>query len=153
MTAVVWGGWDDTVRDDPFPTFAAARRECPVQHVDLPDGHGAWLVLGHEVARLALADERLSKDMIAALDHDPDVVDEGLPGPEFAHHMLAMDAPDHGRLRSLVAEHDPCPVPVGQLDVLHRTATTRRGEGREGIVADGVVPGAPDDGGHDASAR
>ena len=103
MTAVVWGAWDDTVRDDPFPTFAAARRQCPVQHVQLPDGRGAWVVLGHAAARDALADERLSKDMIAALDHDPDVVDEGLPGPEFAHHMLAVDPPDHGRLRSLVA--------------------------------------------------
>lgn len=63
----------------------------------------AWVVLGHAAARQALTDERLSKDMIAALDQDPDVVDEGLPGPEFAHHMLAMDAPDHGRLRGLVA--------------------------------------------------
>lgn len=103
MTSTVWGGWDDTVRDDPFPTFAEARQRCPVQHVQLPGGHGAWVVLGHAAARQALTDERLSKDMIAALDQDPDVVDEGLPGPEFAHHMLAMDAPDHGRLRGLVA--------------------------------------------------
>jgi cytochrome P450 len=103
MTAVVWGGWDDTVRDDPFPTFAEARGRCPVQHVRLPDGHDAWVVLGHAAARQALSDDRLSKDMIAALDQDPDVVDEGLPGPEFAHHMLAMDPPDHGRLRGLVA--------------------------------------------------
>lgn len=103
MSAVVWGAWDDAIRDDPFPTFAAARRRCPVQHVRLPDGHDAWVVLGHDAARRALGDERLSKDMIAALDQDPDVVAEGLPGPELAHHMLAMDAPDHGRLRGLVA--------------------------------------------------
>ncbi len=99
----VWGSWDAAVRDDPFPTFAEARRRCPVQHVCLPDGHAAWVVLGHEAARQALADKRLSKDMLAALDQDPDVVVEGLPGAEFAHHMLAMDAPDHGRLRGLVA--------------------------------------------------
>lgn len=103
MTSTVWGSWDAAVRDDPFPTFADARHRCPVQPVQLPGGHGAWVVLGHAAARQALADERLSKDMIAALDQDPDVVDEGLPGPEFAHHMLAMDAPDHGRLRGLVA--------------------------------------------------
>lgn len=103
MTAVVWGAWEDAVRDDPFPTFAEARRRCPVQHVRLPDGHEAWVVLGHEAARQALGDQRLSKDMVAALDQDPEVVAEGLPGPEFAHHMLAMDAPDHGRLRGLVA--------------------------------------------------
>jgi cytochrome P450 len=103
VTAVVWGAWEDAVRDDPFPTFAEARRRCPVQHVRLPDGHEAWVVLGHEAARQALGDQRLSKDMVAALDQDPEVVAEGLPGPEFAHHMLAMDAPDHGRLRGLVA--------------------------------------------------
>jgi cytochrome P450 len=103
MTELVWGAWDDAVRDDPFPTFAEARRRCPVQRARLPDGHDAWVVLGHDAARLALADGRLSKDMIAALDHDPGVASEGLPGPDFAHHMLAVDAPDHGRLRSLVA--------------------------------------------------
>jgi cytochrome P450 len=103
MTELVWGAWDDAVRDDPFPTFAEVRRRCPVQHVRLPDGHEAWVVLGHDAARLALSDERLSKNMVAALKQDPEVVAEGLPGAEFAHHMLAMDAPDHGRLRGLVA--------------------------------------------------
>lgn len=103
MSQVAWGAWGDAVRDDPFPTFAEARRRCPVQQVRLPDGHDAWVVLGHDAARQALGDERLSKDMVAALDQDPEVVAEGLPGPDFAHHMLAMDAPDHGRLRGLVA--------------------------------------------------
>jgi len=98
-----WGGWGDAVRDDPFPTFAEARSRCPVQNVRLPDGHDAWVVLGHAAARQALGDDRLSKDMVAALDQDPEIVAEGLPGPELAHHMLAMDAPDHGRLRGLVA--------------------------------------------------
>ena len=103
MTKLVWGGWDDTVRDDPFPTFAEARRRCPVQQVRLPDGHDAWVVLGHDAARRALADGRLSKDMVATMEGAPDVVAEGLPGPDFAHHMLAVDEPDHGRLRGLVA--------------------------------------------------
>jgi cytochrome P450 len=103
VTGVVWGGWDDTVRDDPFPTFAEARSRCPVQPVRLADGHDAWVVLGYHAARLALGDERLSKNMVAALEDDPDVVAEGLPGPEFAHHMLSMDPPDHQRLRNLVA--------------------------------------------------
>lgn len=103
MRTVDWGSWDDAVRDDPFPTFAAARSRCPVQHVRLPDGHDAWVVLGYQAARRALCDERLSKDMIAALEQDSEVVAEGLPGPEFAHHMLAMDAPGHSRLRNLVA--------------------------------------------------
>jgi cytochrome P450 len=79
------------------------RSKCPVHQVQLAGGHEAWLVVGHDAARQALRDTRFSKDFLAALDQDPDVVDEGLPGPEFARHMLAVDGDDHGRLRELVA--------------------------------------------------
>jgi cytochrome P450 len=98
-----WGGWGPEVRDDPAPRFAEMRRACPVHQVRLADGHEAWLVIGHDAARQALKDPRISKDMVAALDHDPDVVDEGLPGPAFSRHMLNVDPPDHTRLRRLVA--------------------------------------------------
>src|SRR5262249_27151488 len=54
-------------------------------------------------ARAALNDKRLSKDMHAALSAGGDVVAEGLPGPDFARHMLVVDPPDHTRLRRLVA--------------------------------------------------
>ena len=70
-------GTHDT-RNDPYPLFEAMRAECPVHQVRLADGHDAWLVLGHAAARQALKDGRLSKDMVAALDQDPDVV--GSPG-------------------------------------------------------------------------
>ena len=99
-----WGDWDADVRDDPYAHFAAAPERCPVQHVRLGDGPDAWLVVGHAAARQALKDPRFSKDMLAAMDADPDVVDEGLPGPAFARHMLAVDPPDHTRLRGLVAK-------------------------------------------------
>jgi cytochrome P450 len=98
-----WGGWDAAVRDDPYAAFAAARDRCPVAPVRLADGHDAWVVLDHEGARQALNDPRISKDMLAALAEDPDVVAEGLPGPAYARHMLALDPPDHTRLRRLVA--------------------------------------------------
>jgi cytochrome P450 len=102
-TSFVWGGWAPVVRDDPFPLFAQLRPACPVHEVRLADGHDAWLVLGHDEARSALKDRRLSKDMLAALQGDPDVVAEGLPGPAFSRHMLNVDPPDHTRLRKLVA--------------------------------------------------
>ena len=44
------------------------RAQCPVHQVQLADGHDAWLVLGHDAARQALKDPRLSKDMLAALE-------------------------------------------------------------------------------------
>jgi cytochrome P450 len=98
-----WGDWDDTIRNNPYPLFESMRARCPVQPVALADGHGAWLVLGHDVAHQALKDPRLSKDMVAALDEDPDVVDPGLPGPALARHMMNLDPPDHTRLRRLVS--------------------------------------------------
>jgi len=98
-----WGGWGPAVRDDPSGHFAEARARCPVQKVRLADGHPAWLVLGYDAARQALTDPRISKDMLAALAADGDVVAEGLPGPAFSRHMLNVDPPDHTRLRRLVS--------------------------------------------------
>ena len=98
-----WGGWAPAIRDDPFGHFAEARARCPVQKVRLADGHPAWVVLGYDAARQALNDPRISKDMLAALRDNGDVVAEGLPGPEFSRHMLNVDPPDHTRLRRLVS--------------------------------------------------
>ena len=102
-TLATWGGWEPAIRDDPFGHFAEARARCPVQRVRLADGHPAWLVLGYDAARQALNDPRISKDMLAALEDNGDVVAEGLPGPEFSRHMLNVDPPDHTRLRRLVS--------------------------------------------------
>ena len=101
--AAAWGGWGPAVRDDPFGHFARARATCPVQKVRLPGGDRAWVVLGYDAARQALGDPRISKDMLAALQHDGGVVAEGLPGPGFSRHMLNVDPPDHTRLRRLVS--------------------------------------------------
>jgi cytochrome P450 len=95
--------WGDFDRDDPFPLFDEIRRLGPVHAATLADGHVAWLVVGHAEARAALGDPRISKNMLAALASSGDTVAEGLPGPAFAHHMLAVDPPDHTRLRRLVS--------------------------------------------------
>lgn len=96
-----WGGPAHYDRDDPFPLFGRVRATGPVHRVRLADGHTAWLVLGHAEARAALNDPRLSKDMHAALARSGEVVAEGLPGPALARHMLAVDPPDHTRLRRM----------------------------------------------------
>jgi cytochrome P450 len=95
--------WGDHDRDDPFPLFEQVRRQGPVHKVTLADGHDAWLIVSHTAARAALNDARISKDMQAAFAAEGAVVAEGLPGPAFARHMLAVDPPDHTRLRRLVA--------------------------------------------------
>src|SRR5580658_6447804 len=90
-TLATWGGWEPAIRDDPFGHFAEARARCPVQKARLADGHPAWIVLGYDAARQALADPRISKDMLAALQDNGDVVAEGLPGQAFSRHMLKVD--------------------------------------------------------------
>ena len=95
-----WGSYD---RSDPFPVFRQALAEGAVRQVTLRDGHEAWVVVRYEEARAALNDPRFSKDMHAALAASSEIVDEGLPGPAFARHMLGVSAPDHSRLRHLAA--------------------------------------------------
>jgi cytochrome P450 len=103
IAPTAWGAWNQATRDDPYPLFDEMRSRCPVHQVQLADGHEAWLVIGHDAARQALKDERFSKDMLAAFEADPEVADAGLPGPDFARHMLAVDGDDHSRLRHLVS--------------------------------------------------
>ena len=95
-----WGSYD---QDDPYPLFAEVRELGALHEVTLVDGHDAWLVTRHDEAKALLNDPRLSKDLQAALASSPETVAEGLPGPDFARHMLVVDPPDHTRLRRLVS--------------------------------------------------
>ena len=96
--------WGDYDRDCPFPLLAEVRAAGPVHEVTLADGHRAFLVVEYAAAREALNHPDLSKDMHAALARDGAVFAEGLPGPDFARHMLSVDPPDHTRLRRLAAK-------------------------------------------------
>ena len=95
--------WGADYRDNPFALFADVRRRGAVHPVTLVDGHDAWLVVRYDEALAVLNDQRLSKDMHAALAANAGVVAEGLPGPAFARHMLTVDPPDHTRLRRLAS--------------------------------------------------
>lgn len=95
--------WGDYDLDNPFPIFAEVLGQGPVHDVTLNDGHRAFLVVGYDAAREALNHPDLSKDMEAALNAEGAVVAEGLPGRDFARHMLSVDPPDHTRLRRLAA--------------------------------------------------
>ena len=95
--------WNTKDTNDLAPAFAELRALGPVHRVVLDDGVEAWLIVRHDEAKIALGDPRFSKDMHAAFNAAGTVVSEGLPGPAFARHMLAVDPPDHTRLRRLVA--------------------------------------------------
>ncbi|MFE9376789.1 cytochrome P450 [Streptomyces sp. NPDC006855] len=82
---------------DPYPVYAALRARGPVHRVRIPEGAEAWLVLGYEAGRALLADQRLSKHWSRA---SPTL---GVSKVSAGSSMLGSDAPDHTRLRKLVA--------------------------------------------------
>ena len=95
--------WGDYDRDDPFPLFARGSGTRAGPPVTLADGHDG-------VARRRTTPKPGRAQRPAHLEGHArrarasgDVVAEGLPGPAFARHMLAVDPPDHTRLRRLVA--------------------------------------------------
>ncbi|GAB2567728.1 cytochrome P450 hydroxylase [Paractinoplanes abujensis] len=87
---------DPTFHANPHPSYASWRREGPVRQVRLASGAVAWLITRYDDARHALADPRFSKT--GGDDRHPSsAIDRAL-----SRHMLAVDPPDHTRLRRLV---------------------------------------------------
>jgi cytochrome P450 len=95
---------------DPFTSTGATDRHViyarlgaagPVHRFPLPSGVEGWLVTGYTAARAALADPALVK---GGPGHGP-FADQLPPDVAAAmdHHLLALDPPDHTRLRRLVS--------------------------------------------------
>ena len=96
MSVIELGEYGADFTANPYPYYAKLRESGPVHEVRMPDGFQFWLVVGHEEGRAAFADPRLAKS--------PSVI--GIRPPEedvIGVHLLGADAPDHTRLRRLVA--------------------------------------------------
>jgi cytochrome P450 len=93
--------WTATADGERHREYAALGERGPVQQVLLPNGAPGWLVTSNEAARAALTHPGLSKGGPARAPY----ADELPPGIAAAinNHMLAMDPPDHTRLRKLVS--------------------------------------------------
>ena len=76
-------------------------RIAPIHPFVFPSGAEGWLVTGYDAARAALADPRLSK---GGPGHGP-FAGQLSPDIETAidRHLLALDPPDHTRLRRLLS--------------------------------------------------
>ncbi|MGK5544386.1 cytochrome P450 family protein [Streptomyces sp. URMC 127] len=83
---------------DPHRVYAGLRARGPVHRVRMPEGADAWLVVGYDEVRAALNDPRLTKDWSRASS------DISLIRASAGPNMLVLDAPDHTRLRKLVAK-------------------------------------------------
>ncbi|MER5883018.1 cytochrome P450 [Streptomyces sp. NPDC001941] len=96
MAVIELGEYGADFTADPYPYYDKLRTQGPVHEVVGTGGERFWLVVGHAEARAALTDPRLSK---SAARGGFEMLDEQVIGP----HLLAVDPPDHTRLRSLVA--------------------------------------------------
>ncbi|MFI6166816.1 cytochrome P450 [Nocardia sp. NPDC051052] len=90
----------EPIRLDMDPLFAKLRREEPVSRVQLPYGDEGWLVTRYADAKLVLADPRFSR----AATVDREDIPRTTPNPTRKNSLLSMDAPEHSRLRKLVAK-------------------------------------------------
>ncbi|MGW7413469.1 cytochrome P450 [Streptomyces sp. NPDC054863] len=88
---------------DPPRQITRLRGARPVSPLLFPDGHEGWLVTGYEAARQLLADNRFSSRQDIGILHMPyeipgmPVITE--PSPQTPGVFIAMDPPDHTRLR------------------------------------------------------
>ena len=100
----------DPTGADPFTATADGARlavydkltaKGPVHRIRIPSGGHGWLVTGHEAAKAALTDPRIVKGGTGHSAYTellpPDVADA------INHHLLALNPPDHSRLRRLVS--------------------------------------------------
>jgi cytochrome P450 len=88
---------------DPPREITRLREARPVSPLLFPDGHAGWLVTGYDEARALLVDTRFSSrqdiGILHALDATPDMPAQTEPSPQIPGLFIAMDPPDHTRLR------------------------------------------------------
>ncbi|MFI5778762.1 cytochrome P450 [Nocardia sp. NPDC051570] len=88
---------------DPPRAITRLRAARPVSPLIFPDGHEGWLVTGYEAVRRLMADTRFSSRQDIGIVHVPyetpgmPVATE--PSPRVPGLFVAMDPPDHTRLR------------------------------------------------------
>lgn len=102
---VAFDPYDPATQADPFPAYAALRRNSPVQRIHDPD---IWLVSRHADVAAALGDP--------ATFSSAQGVAFGTQGGSTT--LIATDPPDHGRLRRLLArQFTPRSVAALEADV------------------------------------
>ncbi|GAA5200837.1 cytochrome P450 [Rugosimonospora acidiphila] len=88
---------------DPPRQITRLRDARPVSPMIFPDGHEGWFVSGYEAVRQLMADARFSSRLDLGVIHVPyempDMPVSTEPSPQVPGMFIAMDPPDHTRLR------------------------------------------------------
>ncbi|MFF2109217.1 cytochrome P450 [Rhodococcus koreensis] len=88
---------------DPPSAITRLRDARPVSPLVFPDGHEGWLVTGYDAVRRLLADTRFSSRPDIGILHvpyeTPGMPAATEPSPQVPGLFIAMDPPDHTRLR------------------------------------------------------
>ncbi|MBB5896532.1 cytochrome P450 [Kutzneria kofuensis] len=88
---------------DPPRRISRLREARPVSPLVFPDGHEGWLVTGYDEVRQVLADTRFSSRQDVGVLHvpweTPGMPPATEPSPQVPGLFIAMDPPDHTRLR------------------------------------------------------
>ncbi|MEV5649269.1 cytochrome P450 [Nocardia sp. NPDC052254] len=88
---------------DPPREITELRTRRPVSPLLFPDGHEGWLVTGYEAVRTLMADNRFSSRLDLGVVHvpyeTPGMPAPTEPSPQIPGLFIAMDPPDHTRLR------------------------------------------------------
>jgi cytochrome P450 len=88
---------------DPPREITRLREARPVSPLVFPDGHEGWLVTGYDAVRRMMADTRFSSrldlDVVHVPYETPGMPAATEPSPQLPGMFIAMDPPDHSRLR------------------------------------------------------
>ncbi|PBC80318.1 MULTISPECIES: cytochrome P450 [unclassified Streptomyces] len=88
---------------DPPRLITQLREARPVSPLLFPDGHEGWLVTGYDAVRRLMADTRFSSRQDLGILHvpyeAPNMPAATEPSPQVPGLFVAMDPPDHTRLR------------------------------------------------------
>ena len=88
---------------DPPSQITRLREARPVSPLLFPDGHHGWLVTGYDAVRQLMADNRFSSRQDLGVVHvpyeTPGMPVQTEPSPQVPGLFIAMDPPDHSRLR------------------------------------------------------
>jgi len=88
---------------DPPRQITRLRETRPVSPMVFPDGHEGWLVTGYDAVRRLMADTRFSSRQDIGILHvpyeTPGMPTATEPSPQMPGVFIAMDPPDHTRMR------------------------------------------------------